>query len=193
MHPNTPNTPVSVLALCGPGGVGKTTVAYEVSAMLRAAQVAHVALDADELDRAFPLTAAEQHTLVRSNLAAFWANAAAQGRTRLLLTGVFVDLEAATALIEAAIPGARPTFVRLDASDAELERRVRKREVGSGVDGQLARTRAAASLLRERPTEGRVAVVTDGRLVRAIAEDALAAAGWLDQAPAEPRSCRPPS
>ena len=40
---------VPVLLLTGPSGVGKTTVAYEVSAMLAARDVAHALIDTDNL------------------------------------------------------------------------------------------------------------------------------------------------
>ena len=40
-----------VLVISGPAGVGKSTTAFEVSLQLQAADVDHVLIDTDELDR----------------------------------------------------------------------------------------------------------------------------------------------
>jgi ABC-type cobalamin/Fe3+-siderophores transport system ATPase subunit len=68
-----PITPVQVLLLCGPAGAGKSTLGWEIAAQLRRLGIGHVLLDSDELDRAWPLTTAEQDQLNRANLTAFWA------------------------------------------------------------------------------------------------------------------------
>jgi adenylylsulfate kinase-like enzyme len=70
-----PTAPVQVLLLSGPAGVGKSTLGWEIAAQLRRLGIAHVLLDSDELDRVWPLTAAERDQLNQANLAAFWANA----------------------------------------------------------------------------------------------------------------------
>jgi adenylylsulfate kinase-like enzyme len=46
--------PVPTLLITGPGGVGKTTVAHEISRQLEARGVPHAMVDADELDRIYP-------------------------------------------------------------------------------------------------------------------------------------------
>jgi adenylylsulfate kinase-like enzyme len=127
-----PATPVQVLLLSGPGGVGKSTLGWEVATQLRRLGIAHVLLDSDELDRAWPLTAAERDQLNHANLTAFWANAAALGHTRLIFTGVFLNAAAARDWIAGCIPAASITRVVLDTSDGELEQRVRIRESGYG-------------------------------------------------------------
>src|SRR5205823_12052207 len=83
-----PTEPVQVLLISGPGGVGKSTLGWEVATQLRRLGIAHVLLDSVELDRAWPLTTAERDQLDRANLTAFWANAAALGHTRLVFVGV---------------------------------------------------------------------------------------------------------
>jgi adenylylsulfate kinase-like enzyme len=75
-------SPVQILLVSGPAGVGKTTLGWQISIQLRQANIAHVVLDSDELDRVCPLTEAEQQALNQANLAAFWANAAALGHHR---------------------------------------------------------------------------------------------------------------
>ena len=131
---------VHVLLVSGPAGVGKSTLGHEIAVQLRRAGVHRVLSDSDELDRVWPLSAEEQDALNRANLSAFWSNASALGHHRLVLVGVFLDLGANRAWIEAAIPNARVTRVVLDASNEELGRRVRAREIGSGAEDQLART-----------------------------------------------------
>ena len=44
-----------VLVISGPGGVGKSTVAFEASQQLQAQGVDHALVDTDELDRIFPV------------------------------------------------------------------------------------------------------------------------------------------
>jgi predicted ABC-type ATPase len=184
-----PASPVHVLLLAGPAGVGKSTLSWEISAQLRRVGLAHVALDSDELDRVWPLSDTDQEALNRANLAAFWANAAALGHTRLILAGVFLNAAAARSWIEASIPGASLTRVVLHAGAAELERRVRVREIGSESDEQLARTLAQAKRFGRRGEapggagpRGRDTFVlsTDGMTVPELARRAIACAGWTE-------------
>jgi hypothetical protein len=74
-------------------GVGKSTIAYEVSNQLQAAGIGHALLDSDELDRLFPVPA-DQVELGEQNLRAVWSSFAKRGATRLVLVGVFIDVEA---------------------------------------------------------------------------------------------------
>jgi molybdopterin-guanine dinucleotide biosynthesis protein len=62
---------MEVLVIAGPAGVGKTTVANEVSAQLRRANVAHAVVDTDVLDDVFPVPD-EQWRVTEQNLAAVW-------------------------------------------------------------------------------------------------------------------------
>lgn len=172
-----------VLLVCGPAGVGKSTLSWEIGGQLQAANVAHAVLDSDELDRVWPITHADQERLSRENLAAFWANASALGMCHLVLVGVFLDADLNFGWIRAAIPEAEITRIVLDASDHELERRVRQREIGSGADAQLVRTLEAARLFRARhPEEGHV-LHTNGRTVPELAAEAISVAGWTGPAP----------
>lgn len=159
-----------VLVLSGPAGVGKSTLSWEIGWRLRDAGVPHACLDGDELDRTFP----EPPDLARRNLAAFWANGPVD---RLVLCGVYVDLDANLAWMREAIPDAAFTVVGLDAPDDVLEARVRERELPGRADAQLARTLAYARAIRER--RDRPLVDTGGRSVESVADEVLELAGWL--------------
>lgn len=175
-------TPVQVLLLSGPAGAGKSTLGWEIAAQLRRLGIAHVLLDSDELDRAWPLTTADRDRLNRANLTAFWANAAALGHNRLVFAGVFLNAAAALDWVTACIPGASITRAVLDARDDELERRVRAREIGSEADEQWERTQAQARGFRRRNAGSADVLDTTGRTVPDLARQVIERAGWAGQA-----------
>jgi hypothetical protein len=173
------------LLITGPGGVGKTTVAFEMSRHLQAAGIGHALLDMDELDRIFPAPPGDPHKthLTRRNLAAVWANLSEAGARRLILTMVAASLDYELPHIRQAIPDACITVVRLRASERELLERVRLREVGSGYDFQAPRTIEQAHLMAREPTEDRLLIDTSGRSVVEVAREILDRAGWMHPAP----------
>lgn len=168
-----------ILLVSGPAGVGKSTVAYEIATQLRRAGVAHVLLDSDELDRVWPLTNAEQDELNRANLTAFWSNASALGQHRLILVGVFLDPDASRPWVAAAVPAARVTRVVLDASNDELERRVRSREIGTAAEDQVTRTLLQANQFRLRNAGSPDVLATNDANVADLARRSIERAGWI--------------
>lgn len=166
-----------ILQLAGPGGVGKSTLSWEIGAQLRQSGLSHVLLDADELDRAWPLTEEQQISLDQENLSSFWANAAAIGHQRLVLSGVFLHDEIDQNWIRHAVPNASIHRFVLLASDDELERRVRARELGARADEQLARTLEQARLFRLQHGDFHL-VHTDGETVPNLAHSIIERAGW---------------
>src|SRR5687768_18607773 len=72
---------MQVLLITGPAGVGKSTLSWEMSSQLAAAQVAHAVIETDELDRVFPRPNAEELDRIQPgttdvssiNLAANWS------------------------------------------------------------------------------------------------------------------------
>jgi AAA domain len=177
-----PTEPVQVLLISGPAGAGKSTLGWEVAAQLHRLGIAHVLLDSDELDRAWPLTTAERDRLNRANLTAFRANAAALGHSRLVFVGVFLNPAAALDWVTACIPGASVTRVVLDTSDDELERRVRAREIGSEADEQWERTLAQARGFRRRNAGSADVLDTTGRAVPDLARQVIERTGWASRA-----------
>ncbi|MFF2012937.1 hypothetical protein ACFVWY_28205 [Streptomyces sp. NPDC058195] len=131
-----------VLVICGPAGVGKSSTAYEVARRLTELNVSHALIDSDELDRVHPWPPAGQEPseLARRNLTALWANFAAFGHTRLLITGVFTNLGSELPWISDAVPNADITSIRLIAGLPTLKARIDRREIGSGASDQLRRT-----------------------------------------------------
>ncbi|MFF2950286.1 hypothetical protein ACFVVU_02850 [Kitasatospora sp. NPDC057965] len=151
----------TVLVICGPAGVGKSSTAYEVARLLAERNIAHALIDSDELDRVhpWPLEGREPSELARRNLTALWANFAALGHTRLIIAGVFADLDDELRWISDAVPDAEITPVRLIADLPTLEARVFRREIGSGGADQLRRT--IRQLDRMGRSDSTAAVVID--------------------------------
>lgn len=166
--------------ICGAGGVGKSTVAFEIGSQLQIGDVPHAMIDIDELDRVYPQPEplSELVALSGRNLAALWESFSALGHSRLILSGVVLDLDADLAWISAWIGSAEYTVVRLHASDETLRQRVEAREIGSGREKQTMRTLAQARALRDHSTGRTVAVKTDGRSPVEIAQEILEVTGW---------------
>ena len=176
---------IPVLLITGPVGVGKTTVALEVSTLLERAAVRHACVDMDSLRWCYPSPLHDPFrvTLGLQNLAAVWANCQAAGAERLVLASV-IESRDELAGYQAAVPGAAILVVRLRASVATLTDRVARREVGAGHEWHLRRAaELAAQMDRDRVED--IVVETEGRSVPTVAREVLARSAWGD-APEEP-------
>lgn len=175
---------VDVLVICGAAGVGKSFVSWEIGRLLERADVPHAIIDSDELDRVHP-TPQPLSALVaisRTNLAALWRTFAALGHTRLVICGVFVDLDAARSWIADAVGPSRIFMARLVATDDTLRRRVETREIGSGRDDQLRRTMAQARAIRDQRGVGAATIDTDDRRPEDVAREILESVEWVSVA-----------
>ncbi|MFE5813590.1 AAA family ATPase [Streptomyces sp. NPDC056479] len=172
---------VEVLLIGGRAGVGKTTVAWEVSARLRAARVAHAVIDGDFMGAVHPAPPDDAHRagITARNLAAVWGNYAELGYRRLVYTNTVSVLDEATPLFRRALgEDARFLRVLLTATDETAEQRLTGRELGSELAHEVRGSARKARLLDERAPADVLRVATDGRTVIAIAAELVAATGW---------------
>ncbi|MGV9454518.1 AAA family ATPase [Streptomyces sp. NPDC003635] len=174
-------TYAEALLIGGRAGVGKTTVAWEVSAQLRASAIAHAVIEGDFMGQIHPAPEDDPHraAISESNLTAVWANFAARGCRRLVYTNTASVLPEATGMFQRAMgSGVRLVRVLLTASDATAHERLVGRELGSELDQELAGSMRKARLLDSRAPAETVRVATDGRLVVDIAREVVAVTGW---------------
>lgn len=173
-----------VLLIGGRAGVGKTTVGWEVSALLRAAAVAHAIIDGDFMGQVHPAPEGDPHRaeITESNLTAVWANFARRGYRRLIYTNTASVLPEAAGMFERAM-GAEVRAVRvlLTASDATARERLVRRELGSELQKELEGSARKARLLDRRAPAEAVRVMTDGRTVGDIAREVVSLTGWAQQ------------
>ncbi|WP_282795482.1 AAA family ATPase [Streptomyces sp. CC224B] len=170
-----------VLLIGGRAGVGKTTVGWEVSALLRSEAVAHTIIDGDFMGQVHPAPEGDPHRagITESNLTAVWANFAQRGYRRLIYTNTMSVLPEATGMFRRAMgAGVGITRVLLTASDATARERLVGRELGSELEQEVEGSVRKARLLDQRAPEETVRVATDGRLVVDIAREVVAATGW---------------
>lgn len=179
---------MELLLITGPAGVGKSTLSWEMSAQLAAAQVAHAVIETDELDRVFPRPDTADLERIRPgtvdvssiNLAAIWSTYRALGHTRLIMSGVMVHLGFDKRWILSAIPEARITVVRLLVSEPTLLARLAQREIGSGADEQAQRSLRQARRMASEDAEDVILLPTDGKTPAELAKIILQKTGWLD-------------
>ena len=174
--------PTQILFLGGASGVGKTSVSFEVSAVLRRARVAHALIDGDNLDASFPGPLdSGRPWLSLTNLAALWGTYRDVGQRRLVYVNTVSVLEV-DELRRAVDPQADVTAVLLEAHPSALAQRLSARERGSELDEHLARSARWGDDLRSR-TPGWVARVdTTSESVASVAQSVVALTGWVQPA-----------
>lgn len=172
-----------MLLIGGRAGVGKSTVALEVSARLRGAGIPHAIIEGDFMGQVHPAPRGDpdRSRITERNLAAVWANYARLGCRRLVYTNTVSVLPEAAAMFER-VMGADLRIVRvlLSGSDATTAERLAARELGSELEQEMQNGLRKARLLHERTPADAVRVATDGRGVVDIAREVIAAAGWID-------------
>lgn len=114
---------IPVLWLCGPSGVGKTTVAWEIYSRLTQSGVDAAYVDIDQLGMCHPEPASDpgRHRLQAENLGAVVAGYQAAGARCVVVSGV---VDPAHGVYVDKIPQAVLTVCRLRVERAELERRL---------------------------------------------------------------------
>jgi len=178
-----------ILLICGPAGVGKSTIGFQLyRRYLHDGRTAgYVDLDQIGFIRPGPDDDPGRHRLKAGNLAAMRQTYHAAGARHLIATGP-IESDEALRTYARALPAARVTAVRLHAGRAELTRRIMTRGAGGSwpqpgdpLRGQprekllLVADRAAAEARAlDRVAAGMVRIDTDGLSV-AAAVDAIAA------------------
>ncbi|MBK3639876.1 AAA family ATPase [Streptomyces sp. MBT33] len=171
-----------ILLIGGRAGVGKTTVGWEVSALLRFETVAHAIIEGDFMGQVHPAPDGDPHRaeITECNLTAVWANFAQRGYRRLIYTNTVSVLPETTGMFERAMgAGVKITRVLLTASDATTRERLVGRELGSELAQELEGSVRKARLLDQRAHAETVRVATDGRGVVDIAREVVTATGWV--------------
>ncbi|MCD0484747.1 hypothetical protein LO771_20710 [Streptacidiphilus sp. ASG 303] len=188
--PADPGVEAPLLWLCGPTGVGKSTIGWQVyQHVRRSVRTAYVDLDQLAFLRPVPSDRLARHRLRADNLAALWRTYRNAGAEAIIVTGPVED-EATAKMYAAALPRTEVTLCRLHAGRAALAERIESRSRGGSwpAPGDPLKGRSAAELRRiadeaaatavalERASLGRLHVDTDGRTV----EESVAAivAAW---------------
>lgn len=194
------DTRIPVLWLCGPSGVGKSTVSWQLYAELADSGV-HVAFaDTDQLSMCYPAPAGDpgrQHTRAL-NAAAVIGNFRSAGARCAIVSGVLGPAGLATGLL----PDVRVTLCRLRASPGEVERRLTARHGHRGDLDELLRTVRDEIRVMDASSFADACVDTTGvaaadvpRVVRAACGDWPGFTGRLDdaggQVPVQPSPAEP--
>lgn len=162
----------SLVVVTGPTGVGKSTVAWEMFDVLEERGGAFGFFDPD-LVRFRPAPPGDPFNSAawRAALSAVWPLM----EVERLIVPLVVETRA---VAEEILPGAALTVARLTASRPAVDERLRKREIGVGLDWHLARARELEAHWRQHPVEDFL-VETDDRSVRDIALEVLTRSGWI--------------
>jgi len=182
-----------ILLLCGPAGVGKSTIGFRLYQRCLRAGLTAGYLDLDQIGflRPRPDGDPHGHRLKARNLAGIWPVYRAAGASQLVMTGP-VESQAALGVYQAALPGVVITACRLHAGPEELSRRIMTRgeggswpQPGDPLRGQpgsylsrfASQAAAHAQDLEHAGLDAR-RVDTTGRTVGEAADLIAAATGW---------------
>ncbi|MFG1947792.1 hypothetical protein [Nonomuraea sp. NPDC048826] len=113
---------IPLLWLCGPSGVGKSTVGFEIFSRLSRAGTRAAFIDTDQISLCHPPPTENTHELRSRSLGAIWPNLRAAGMECLVLSG-FVDTLEEVRLYTDAVPEADITVHRLRVESDELRQR----------------------------------------------------------------------
>lgn len=174
--PDTP--PARAILLTGTMGSGKTVVTIAIGDLLERREQPYALVDLDWLgwvDPA-PFSLLTQRAVLTENLRLIWPTFREAGVERLVLAR-YVEDRAQLDAFRAALPGVQLAVVRLVASPAVIERRLRARDTGAQLAEHLAETAQFAARGEANALED--AVVENGdRPLADVAAEVLTVAGW---------------
>jgi adenylylsulfate kinase-like enzyme len=182
-----------VLLLCGPAGVGKSTVGFALYLRTLRAGLTAAYIDLDQVGFCRPAPAADSgnQRVKTRNLAAMWRNYRAAGAQCLVAVGP-VQTDAAARAYAAALPRAAITLCRLHAGAGELTRRIMLRgqggswpQPGDPLAGQpaayllrVAASAAADAEALDHAAIGALRIDTERLTVEEAADVIAARTGW---------------
>ena len=133
---------IPILLITGPVGVGKSTVALEISEILNKKDISHAMIDIDYLRYAFPRPKDDPYAIEvgYKNLADVVKNFLDFGVTRLIIPTILEEKEDIER-IKQIIPNASVIVVRLRGALSTIENNLKQREIGMGLDWHLQRAK----------------------------------------------------
>jgi predicted ABC-type ATPase len=195
-YPEATEVDGHILLICGPTGVGKSTIAFRLHMQYLHSELTAGYVDLDQIGFISPARPDDpgNHQIKARNLAAMWRNYHAAGATHLIAAGPIESNTHLQAYVDA-FPGATVTLCRLHAGPDELTDRVMSRGAGGswpqpgdplrGKSAEYLRAIAdqaiSADSVFERENVGTVRIDTDGRAPEESAALIAAATGWPQQ------------
>jgi len=167
-----------VILITGTLGAGKTAVAVEAGRLLSLRDVRVAVVDLDWLGWVHlgdKEPAGRVDELIAANLAALRPNYAAAGIEHLILARLLTPRSGLEG-VRAALPGADLKVVRLTASPATLEARLRRRDSGRELEEHLGEFAPYAE--RSAAVAADAVVGNDGAPLAEVAAEVLRRAGW---------------
>jgi hypothetical protein len=195
---------VPFLWLCGPSGVGKSSVGYEIFRQVHHSGIKAGYLDFDQVGLCYPRPADDpgNHRVKAQNLGAVWPTYRAAGARCLIAAGGVETLQTVRQYAEM-VPDTDLTLCRLRAGDDKLTERIFRRGLGRGpvIPGPLTSkpTQQLAALAADAAREAAdldeadfadLRVDTGHRSVKHVARLIRDLAGGWPQLPADP-ACAP--
>ncbi len=160
-----------LVLISGPVGVGKTTIAIELSTLLSIDRIPHTFIDLDALAYTFPRSAGDPFgdVIAVQNLQVVWQNCRRSGSKNLIISRV-IETAGYIKTLSTAVNIANPIVCRLSASDKTLLKRVRTREIGSNLNWHEQRSLQLSGALEESKLED-IYLDTDAKSVTEVASE----------------------
>ncbi|MBT2225338.1 adenylyl-sulfate kinase [Nonomuraea sp. NEAU-A123] len=172
--------PLPLLWLCGPSGVGKSSVGWELFARLSQSGIKTAFLDADQISLCYPLPQSGTHRIRAQSLAAIWPHFREEGAQCMVLSG-FVDSPEEVREYTDLLPDAALTVCRLRVDTVELKERFMAR----GWRPDLVAEAVAEAELLDLSDFADICLDTDGCTVSEVARMVRErAGGWPRTGPA---------
>ncbi|MEQ4723006.1 adenylyl-sulfate kinase [Nonomuraea sp. B19D2] len=171
-----------LLWLCGPSGVGKSSVGWEVFAQLSRSGVRTAFVDGDQIAMLHPLPDGGTHRVRARNLAAMWPNFRREGAQCVVLAGFVFTAEEVRQYTDL-LTDAALTLCRLRVDLPELKERF----LGRGWMPELVEQAVADAEALDRTDFADLCVDTDGLSIPEVARTVIErAGGWPAAVPSVP-------